>query len=85
MVVPDGFRLQESRPAALDDSLVKCGVLLIAKLGMGWSGGLITRKSQERTKAVHDYVLPVCVHLEAHQRTPDFPNWELPSDDENGS
>ena len=27
MVIPDGFRLQESRPAALDNSLVKRGVL----------------------------------------------------------
>ena len=48
MVIPDGFRLQESRPAALDNSLVKRGVLV--RLGMGWFGGLITRKSQERMK-----------------------------------
>ena len=43
MVVPDGFRLQESRSAALDSSLVKRGVLL--RLSMGWFGGLITRQS----------------------------------------
>ena len=53
MVVPDGFRLQESRPAALDSFLVKRGVLL--RLSMGWFGGLITRQSQERTKHVYDY------------------------------
>ena len=53
MVVPDGFRLQEPRPAALDSSLVKRGVLV--RLGMGWFGGLITRQSQERTKHVYDY------------------------------
>lgn len=61
MVIPDGFRLQESRPAALDNSLLKRGVLV--RLGMGWFGGLITRKSQERTKNVYDYR----VHLEADQ------------------
>ena len=33
MVIPDGFRLQESRPAALDSSLVKRGVLV--RLSMG--------------------------------------------------
>ena len=48
MVIPDGFRLQESRPPALDKSLVKRGALV--RLFMGWFGGLITRKSQERTK-----------------------------------
>ena len=53
MVVPDGFRLQEARPAALDSSLVKRGVLV--RLSMGWFGGLITRHSQERTKHVYDY------------------------------
>ena len=68
MVVPDGFRFQESRPAALDHSLAKRGVLV--RLGMGWFGGLITRKSQEWTKDLYDY----CVHLEADERTADFPN-----------
>ena len=53
MVVPDGFRLQESRPAALDSSLVKRGVLV--RLSMGWFGGLITRQSQERTKHMYGY------------------------------
>ena len=61
MVIPDGFRLQESRPAALDNSLVKRGVLV--RLSMGWFGGLITRKSQERTKELYDYR----VHLEEDQ------------------
>ena len=48
MGIPDGNRPEESRPAALDNSLVKRGV--IVRLSMGWFGGLITRKSQERTK-----------------------------------
>ena len=59
MVIPDGFRLQESRPAALDSYLVKRGVFRRE----GWFGGLITRKSQERTKYVYDYH----VHHEADQ------------------
>ena len=42
MVIPDGFRLEDSRPAALDNSSVKPGVL--DRLNMGWFGGLITRK-----------------------------------------
>ena len=62
MVVPDEFHLQESRPAALDSSLAKRGVL--ARLSMGWFGGLITRQSQERTKHVYDYR----VHLAEDQR-----------------
>ena len=53
MVIPDGFCLQESRPADLDNSLVKRGVLV--RRSMGWFGGLITRKSQERTKELYDY------------------------------
>lgn len=61
MVIPDGLRLQESRPAALDIPSVKRGV--IETLSMGWLVGLITRKSQAQTKTVHDY----CVHLEAGQ------------------
>ena len=49
------------------------------RLGMAWFGGLITRKSQERTKDLYDYyilliVQEYCVHLEADRRTADFPN-----------
>ena len=36
MVAPDGFRLQESRPAALDSSLVKRGVLLRLSMWEVW-------------------------------------------------
>ena len=61
MVIPDGFRLQESRPAALDNSLVKRGVLV--RPSIGWFGGLVTRKSQERKKGVYDHR----VHLEENQ------------------
>ena len=61
MVIPDGFRLQESRPAALENSLVKRGVLVTIR--MGWFGFLITRKSQERAKELYDYRL----HLEENQ------------------
>ena len=67
MVVPDEFGFQASKPAALGNSLVKRGVLV--RLGMGWFGGLITRKSQERTKDLYDYY---CVHLEADKRTDKF-------------
>ena len=51
MVIPDGFRLEESRPPALDNSLVKRGALV--RLSMRWFGDLITRKSQEGTKEVY--------------------------------
>ena len=60
-VITDGFRLHESRPPGLANSLVKRGVLV--RLSMGWFGGLITRKSQERTKELYDYR----VHLEEDQ------------------
>ena len=61
MMIPDGLCLQEPRPATPDNPSVQRGV--IARLSMGWFGGLMTRKSQERTKAVYDYR----VHLEADQ------------------
>ena len=61
IAIPDGFRPQESRPATLDGSVVKRGVLV--RLSMEWFGGLITRKSQERTKDLYDYR----VHLEEDQ------------------
>ncbi|CAB1107407.1 unnamed protein product [Ectocarpus sp. CCAP 1310/34] len=38
MDIPDGFRLQASPPPALDQSIVKRGVLV--KLGLGWFGGM---------------------------------------------
>ena len=53
MDFPDGFRLEESRPGALDNSLAKRGVLV--RLSLGWFGGLITCKSHERTKELYDY------------------------------
>ena len=58
MVISDEFRIQKSRPGALGNDLVKRGVSV--RLDMKWFGGLITRKSQERTKDVYDYR----VHLE---------------------
>ena len=61
MVIPVGFRLQESRPPGLDNSLVKRGVLV--RLRMGWFDGPITRKSQERTKGVYNSR----VHVEEDQ------------------
>ena len=61
MVIPDASRLQESTPAALDNSLVKRGVFL--RLSMGWFGGQTTRKSQKRTKELYDYL----GHLEQDQ------------------
>ena len=53
IVIADGFRLQEWKPADLGNSLVKRGV--IVRLSMGWFGRRITRKSQERTKELYDY------------------------------
>ena len=61
MEIPDGYRLQASKPAALDSSLLQRGVLV--RLGMGWFGGSITRQSQERTRHLYDYR----VHLELDQ------------------
>ena len=64
-----------------DSSLERLRMIrgVLARLGMGWFGGLITRKSQERTKDLYDYyilliVQEYCVHLEADRRTADFPN-----------
>ena len=67
-----------SSPTALDESLVKRGLLVI--LSMGSFGGVITRKRQERTptKQLYDNS---SVHLEADQRTADFPNRALLSDE----
>ena len=42
IVVPDGFRLQELRSAALYNNFVKHGVF--ARLGMGWFRNLIFPK-----------------------------------------
>ena len=44
-MVPDGFRLPESRPAALDNSLRSETWSVSVRLGMAWFeiGGLITR------------------------------------------
>ena len=61
MMIPDAFRFQDSRPADLDNPLVKSRVFV--RLSMGWSGGRITCKSQERTKEMYGYR----VHLEEDQ------------------
>ena len=61
--IPDGYRLQASKSAALDSSLLQRGVLV--RLGMGWFGRSITRQSQERTRHLYDYR----VHLELGQST----------------
>lgn len=53
MEIPDGFRIQQSKPATLDSSLLQRGVLI--RLGMGWFGALITRQSQLRTRHLYDY------------------------------
>ena len=63
MKIPDGYRLQVSKPAALDSSLLQRGVLV--RLGMRWFGRAITRQSQERTRHMYDYL----VHLEPDQST----------------
>ena len=63
MEIPGGYRLQASKPAALDSSLLQRGVLV--RLDMGWFRRSITRQSQERTRHLSDYR----VHLELDQST----------------
>ena len=63
MEIPDGFRIQPSRPAALDGSFLQRGVLV--RLGMGWFGGLIARQSRQHTRHFYDYR----AHLEQDQST----------------
>lgn len=53
MDIPDGFQLQRSPPSALDQPLVKRGVLV--KLGLGWFGGLISRRAHPASRDVYDY------------------------------
>ncbi|CAM9949429.1 unnamed protein product, partial [Pylaiella littoralis] len=53
MSIPDGFRLQPSPPPALDQSLVKRGVLV--KLGLGWFGGVLTRRAHHGSRNNYDY------------------------------
>lgn len=53
MEIPDGYRLQASKPADLGSFLLQRGVLV--RLGMRWFGGLITRQSQERPCHLYDY------------------------------
>ena len=59
MAIPDGFRLQSrGQLAALDGSLVIRGVLV--RLGMGWFGVLITRKSQAGANQIKICTTIVC-------------------------
>ena len=53
MDIPEGFRLQMSPPPTLDQSLVKRGVLV--RLGLGWFGGVITRRAHQSSRCEHDY------------------------------
>ena len=55
MVIPDGFRLQESRPAALDNSLVKRGVL-----DQAW-GGLVASSLARVRSARKNCTTTVCI------------------------
>ena len=53
METPRGFRLQATKPLALDGSLV--GREVIARLGLGWFGERIASETQQRTRHVYDY------------------------------
>ena len=53
METPRGFRLQATKPLALDGSLVRRGV--IVRLGLGRFGERTEGKAQQRTRHVHDY------------------------------
>ena len=50
MDIPEGFRVQLSPSPALDQSLVKRGVLL--RLGLGWFGGVITRRAHQISRCM---------------------------------
>eukprot|EP00903_Cladosiphon_okamuranus_P021062 g19348.t1 len=47
MDVPDGFQLQASPPSALDQSLVE--------RGLGWFGGVISRRAHPASRGEYDY------------------------------
>lgn len=64
-----GFRLQPSPPPALDQSLVKRGVLV--RLGLGWFGGLITRRAHQRSRCGYDY--RVMLHADGSTNNFKFP------------
>ena len=51
--VPDGFHLQESGPAALNQTLVKRYVLL--RRGTGYLTGQISRRAHVSTRHVYDF------------------------------
>ena len=53
METPRGFRLQATKPLALDGSLV--GREVIARLGLGGFGERIASETQQRTRHVYDY------------------------------
>ena len=63
MDISKGFRLQLSPLPALDQSLVKRGVLV--RLGLGWFGGVITRRAHQISRCEYDY----CVILHADGST----------------
>ena len=75
--IPDGFQLQRSPPSALDQSLVKRGVLV--KLGLGWFGVFISRRSHPASRDVYDY--RVVLHCDGSTRSMKLP-LELYSTDE---
>ncbi|CAB1120680.1 unnamed protein product [Ectocarpus sp. CCAP 1310/34] len=53
MDIPDRFRLQASPPPALNQSIVKRGSLV--QLGLGWFGGVISRRSHPGSRQENDY------------------------------
>ena len=53
MVDTSGLHLQMARPASLDESLLKRGVLL--RLGLGWFGGVVTRRAHEASRKAYYY------------------------------
>ena len=71
MEIPRGFRLQATKPLALDGSLVGRGV--IVRLGLGWFGGKIARKAQQRTRHVYDYVYRVVLERDKSTRGMSLP------------
>ena len=67
MDISKGFRLQLSPLPALDQSLVKRGVLV--RLGLGWFGGVITRRAHQISRCEYNYR----AILHAHGSTSSLP------------
>ncbi|CAN0076408.1 unnamed protein product, partial [Scytosiphon promiscuus] len=67
-------------PSALDQSLVKRGVLV--KLGLGWFGGVISRRAHPASRDQYDY--RVILHSDGSTRSMKLPLESYSTDDDAG-